>query len=147
MREVDTKTYVSMLRDIVNDGKDVSLLIAGSSMAPFLIHHRDTIVFGKPCRPLKKGDMAFFERANGQFVIHRIYRIKDGSYYMVGDGQTEIEGPINGSQIFAVVKKVCRKGKWLGPDDFLWKFFEKVWIRIIPCRPFVIKLLSLGRSI
>lgn len=137
IREVDTVQYVSMLRSLVEEGKDVSLLISGSSMTPFLVHHRDTILFGQPNRELRKGDMVFYQRRDGRFVMHRIYKVKPEGYYIVGDAQTEIEGPVERDQIFALVKKAQRKGKWIGPENFWWKFFEKVWINLVPIRPFL----------
>lgn len=139
IKEVNTVQYVSMLRSLVEEGKDVSLLISGNSMSPFLGHHRDTILFGQPNRELRKGDMVFYQRQNGQFVMHRIYKVKPEGYYIVGDAQTEIEGPVKREQIFALVKKAQRKGKWIGPENFWWKFFEKVWINMVPIRPFIRK--------
>ena len=139
IREVNTLEYVSMLRSLVEEGKDVSLLISGSSMTPFLVHHRDTILFGLPNRELRKGDMVFYQRVDERFVMHRIWKVKPEGYYIVGDAQTEIEGPIKREQIFALVKKVQRKGKWIGPENFWWKFFEKVWINMVPIRPFIRK--------
>jgi len=140
---MDNDTLLGMLKGLVEEGRDVSLIISGSSMAPFLVHHRDEIFFGQPGRPLRRGDMVFYQRPNGQYVMHRICRVKPDGYYIVGDAQTEIEGPVARGQIFALVKKVKRKGKWLGPDDFWWKFFERAWIRMIPLRPFVVKAYAL----
>ena len=134
MRVVDTKVYVSMLRELTEEGREVSLLIAGNSMSPFLANQRDTIYFKKPDRELRKGDMVFYQRANGQIVMHRIWKVKPDGFYIVGDAQTQIEGPVKREQIFAFVTKVQRKGKWIGPGDFWWEFFEKVWINIVPLR-------------
>ena len=36
--------------------------------------------------------------------------LKKEEYYLIGDAQTVIEGPIQREQIFAVVTKVKRKG-------------------------------------
>lgn len=44
MRLVDTRAYVGMLRELVEQGKEVRMVISGSSMAPFLIHGRDSIL-------------------------------------------------------------------------------------------------------
>lgn len=54
MKQVDTREYVSVLKGLVEEGHEVSLLIAGSSMSPFLIHQRDYIYFKQPDRMLKK---------------------------------------------------------------------------------------------
>ena len=132
MKTVNTREYVGVLRELTEEGREVSMLIAGSSMSPFLIHQRDMIYFQKPDRELKKGDMVFFQRDNGQFIMHRICKVKPEGYYIVGDAQTDIEGPVRREQIFAVITSVRRKGKTLRPGDFWWEFFEHVWRHMIP---------------
>lgn len=134
MKMIDTREYVSVLRELTEEGEEVSMLIAGSSMSPFLIHHRDYIYFSKPDRALRKGDMVFYQRLNGQYVMHRIKRVRPEGYYIIGDAQTETEGPVKQKQIFALVTKVIRKGKWMKPGDFWWEFFEHIWIDMIPFR-------------
>lgn len=143
MKAINTRLYIDTLRELTEAGKEVSLIVAGSSMAPFLVHHRDTIFFIKPDSPLKKGDMVFYQRTDGQYVMHRIYKVKGKEFYMVGDAQTEIEGPLCEKQIFARVTKVRRKGKWIQPGDFWWWFFAKVWIRLVPIRLFILKMYGL----
>ena len=142
MRIVDTREYVSALRELVEEGKEVSMLIAGSSMAPFLVHRRDYIYFKKPERNLRKGDMVFLERDSGQYVMHRIWKVKPDGYYIVGDAQNEIEGPVREEQIFAIITKVRRKNQWIAPGDFWWEFFEQIWIRMIPVRRIVMKVYA-----
>ena len=134
MREVDTQEYIAVLRELIEEGHQVSLLISGSSMSPFLIHHRDTIYFKKPDRELRVGDMVFYRRGNGKYVMHRIRRIRPEGFYMIGDAQWEIEGPLQREQIFGLITAVERKGKLIQPGDFWWEFFAKVWLRIIPLR-------------
>ena len=140
MRRVDTDVYVSMLRDLVNEGKECRLLISGSSMAPFLVHERDSILFSKPDRELRRGDMVFYQRDNGQYVMHRILKVKLEGLYIIGDAQTEVEGPVKPEQVFALVTKVNRKGKWVGPGNFWWWFFSTVWLRLFPIRRLIRKL-------
>ena len=116
------------------------MTIVGSSMSPFLIHGRDKIFFSKPDGVLKRGDMVFYQRANGQFVMHRIIQVKDSGFYMVGDAQTEIEGPILREQIFAKITRVERKGKTLTEKDFCWRFFEGPWLVLLPLRNVISRL-------
>lgn len=142
-RVVDTNEYVTVLRELAGEGRVVSMLVVGSSMSPFLCHKRDYIYFTKPDRELRRGDMVFYQRDTGQYVMHRIYKRKKDGYYMVGDAQTQIEGPLRGDQIFARIIKVKRKGRIIEPGNFWWEFFEHVWIRIIPLRKVIEKLYSL----
>lgn len=142
MKVVNTREYVSVLRELTEEGQVVSMQIAGSSMSPFLIHNRDMICFRKsePDRRLKKGDMVFYQRISGQYVMHRICRVRPEGYYMIGDAQWEMEGPISEEQIFARIIRVKRKGKWIEPGDFWWEFFEHVWIRLIPFRRMIVRI-------
>ncbi len=169
---VDTKEYVSALKELTEQGLEVSVTIAGNSMWPFLADGRDRIFFSKPARRLKKGDIVFYQRGSGQYVCHRIVKVTGGrekqqdmraaerqtgrddgeksapeaekaesavSFYIAGDAQIQIEGPVRQDQIFAVVTSAERKGKRIEKGNFTWDFFEKVWIRIIPLRPFLVK--------
>lgn len=142
MKMVDTREYVSVLKELVEEGKEVRMLISGSSMSPFLIHARDSIFFSAPDGPLKTGDMVFYRRTSGQYVMHRICRVRPEGYYLVGDAQTAVEGPIKREQIFARINKVERKGKLLAPGCFWWEFFEHVWIRMIPVRPLFVRVYA-----
>lgn len=135
-RIVGVDTYMPVLCELLAQGKEVSLTITGNSMAPFMAHGRDEILISPPDGCWKKGDMAFFRRINGQYVMHRICRVDgEGNCFFVGDAQQIIEGPVRPEQIFGKITKVNRKGKWIGPGDFWWEFFEHVWINIIPLRP------------
>lgn len=148
-RTVDTATYMGVLKQLVLEGQQVSLLITGNSMSPFLVDKRDKIVISPIKEPLKKGDMAFFQRVTGQYVMHRIQYVQKNlntgkiEYYFLGDAQYITEGPIQREQIFGLITKVCRKEKWIGPGDFWWEFFRCVWLRIVPFRLMVHKCYSL----
>ena len=142
-RVVDIDTYMPILRELLEQGKEVSLTITGSSMTPFIVHGRDEILIAPPNGQWKKGDMAFFRRTNGQYIMHRICRVaKDGKCFFVGDAQQMIEGPIHPEQIFGKIISVKRKGKWIGPGNFWWEFFEHVWLNIIPLRPVCRKIYT-----
>ena len=143
---IDTNDYLDTLKDIVDSGHEASMIITGNSMAPFLYHGRDVIYFSRPQRPLRRGDMAFFRRPDGKYVMHRIVRKKGKDYYFLGDNQTQIEGPIPESLIFAVVTRVKRKGRILGPYSFWWLFFKHIWINMIPLRHQITDLYKNLRS-
>ena len=137
MKTVDTNAYVAVLRELIAEGREVSLLISGSSMEPFLKDQRDYICFKAPDRELVAGDMVFYQRETGQYIMHRIHKVASEGYYMVGDHQVEIEGPLDRAQIFALVTKVKRNGRWISPDDLTWKFFACLWPKTIPVRSFM----------
>lgn len=139
-KHLTTECFKDDIIPLIEEGLTVPLMISGGSMEPFLAHKRDTIFIERPVFPLKRGDMAFFHRGNGQIVMHRVYKVRDGSYYFIGDGQRDIEGPVSEENIFGAVKVVERKGKRVDRRNFIFWFFAHVWIRIVPCRPFIMKI-------
>ena len=145
MKRIDTGEYVSVLKSLVEEGREVNIRIAGNSMAPFLIHERDYAWIKKPEQDPVKGDIVFYQRKDGRYILHRICRVKQEGYYLAGDAQNMLEGPIGREQIFAVVTKVRRKEKWIGPGDFWWEFFRKPWIRLLPIRRGVIGVYGFFR--
>ena len=127
MRQIANNVYIPVLKDLVEEGKEVSMMISGSSMNPFLIHQRDYILMKKPEEELKAGDMVFFQRRDEAYVMHRIHHInKEGKLFIIGDAQVDMEGPIDKEQVFAIITKVKRKGKWIAPGDFWWEFFDEI---------------------
>ena len=106
MRQIANNVYIPVLKDLVEEGKEVSMMISGSSMNPFLIHQRDYILMKKPEEELKAGDMVFFRRRDEAYVMHRIHHInKEGKLFIIGDAQVDMEGPIDKEQVFAIITK------------------------------------------
>lgn len=138
--KIDTKIYLSFLKEMIEQNMDVSIVISGNSMSPFLVNQRDVIYLSKINRKLKKGDLVLYQRSSGQYVVHRIVKVKKSGYYLAGDNQIAIEGPILDKQIFGLVTKVKRKGKWIEAGNFWWKFFEHVWIWVLPWRMIILKI-------
>ena len=138
--KIDTKIYLSFLKEMIEQNMDVSIVISGNSMSPFLVNQRDVIYLSKINRKLKKGDLVLYQRLSGQYVVHRSVKVKKSGYYLAGDNQIAIEGPILDKQIFGLVTKVKRKGKWIEAGNFWWEFFEHVWIWVLPWRMIILKI-------
>lgn len=141
---VDIYAYMPVVCELLQQGKEVSVVITGNSMLPFLVHGRDEILVAPSDGTWKKGDMAFFRRGNGQYVMHRVCKVhKNGTCDLVGDGQFAVECGISKEQMFGKISSVKRKGTWIGPGNFWWEFFEHVWINLISLRPALWKLYGL----
>ena len=110
------------------------LVVSGSSMTPFLRHGQDTVYLSRLTRPVRRGDILLYQRRNGGYVLHRVWKVCPDSYIMVGDAQNMLEYGIRDDQIIAIVTAAERRGKDCGPGDFWWDFYEKYWIRMVPLR-------------
>ena len=84
-RIVDIDAYMPVLRELLAQGQSVSLTVTGESMSPFLRHGRDQIRLAAVTAPPQRGDMVFFRRRNGQYIMHRVLRrMPDGSLQPLG---------------------------------------------------------------
>ena len=130
---MDIDAYMPVVCELLDQGKEVSLVITGNSMLPFLVHGRDEILIAPADGSWKMGDMAFYRRWNGQYVMHRICGVhKDGSFSLIGDGQFTVEHPIFSSQMFGKITAVKRKANGFGREIFGGSFFAKcgfAWCR------------------
>ena len=78
VRTIDPEELMPQLPQLLQQAQAVPLIISGNSMAPFLAHGRDTVYLSKLTGPLKRGDMILYRRKTGQYILHRIYRVREG---------------------------------------------------------------------
>lgn len=138
--EVLLEEYRQMLTD--ESIEALPLVISGNSMSPFLIQGRDTVYLSRLTRPIHRGDVLLYQRDSGTYVLHRVYKVGNNGFTMVGDAQTELEPGIRQDQVIAIMTLAIRKGKVQSPGTFWWEFFEKVWIRMLPLRPIIRRIYT-----
>ena len=108
-------------------GAELPLVVSGASMTPFLRPGEDTVYLRSADRTLQPGEIAFFHRRDGSHVLHRVWKTEPGKYWLLGDAQDVVEGPLPAASVFAYVTQIDRGGRRIGPDDRLWKFFAGPW--------------------
>ena len=136
IRTLPPEVLLEEYRRLLQEHEDVELplVVSGNSMSPFLVGGRDKVFLARPKAPARRGQILLYRRESGQYVLHRVYRTEQDTMTMVGDAQQELEPGIHADQVIAVVTRVERKGKPMGPGSFWWEFFDKVWIRLVPLR-------------
>ena len=61
--------YEALLRE----GAELPLVVSGESMLPFLRPGRDTVFLRRPDAPLHRGEIAFYRRFDGSYILHRVF--------------------------------------------------------------------------
>lgn len=116
----ESYTY-SMLESIITEkieaGATVTIQPKGTSMLPLLRQGIDEVILKRPPEKLKKFDIPFYKRASGQFVLHRIVKVRKNDYVLCGDNQTEYEYNITDDMILAVVDTIIKDGKKIPVTD------------------------------
>lgn len=107
----------SIITEKLSSGACVTIQPKGISMLPLIHQGRDEVVLKKPSGRLKKFDIVFYKRASGQFVLHRIIKVRKNDYILCGDNQTEYEYNIKDDMILAVVDELIIDGKTVSVTD------------------------------
>lgn len=128
--------YESLLRQ----GAELPLVVSGESMLPFLRPGRDTVYLKAPNAPLRRGDIAFYRRFDGSYILHRVYRAEPGKYWFLGDAQIRVEGPLPAACVFACVTAVRRGARLIRPGSPAWRFLAGLWLKAVRHRPRLLKL-------
>lgn len=128
VRIVDADEFMPCVLGMLADGARVPLLVSGNSMAPFLRDGRDTVIISALHRErrLHRGDIAFFTRPDGSYVMHRVIRTDGAGVYFIGDAQSVTEGPVPRERVVAAVDTVIRRGRTVRRSSATWRFFSDV---------------------
>ena len=129
------------LKEVLAAGGRISLVVTGYSMRPFLKHERDVVYLRTwEKKDLRRGQILLFQRTKGEFVLHRIRRVRsNGKLVMNGDGQTWCE-TISNEQIVATVDAVNRKGQHICSKSFQFRLWNWLWYPTRMIRPVLFKL-------
>ena len=143
MAVLDTNQYLDEVCRMIEEGREnVPVPIKGVSMRPFLRDGDFAYLVSLPGK-LKRGEIILYQRHSGQYVLHRIYKVrKISSSLMLGDSQMVPE-PVEDSQLRAKVAFVRCMGQECAPGSFKWWFFAVPWLRLAPWRPQIYKMLTL----
>lgn len=132
---LDTTEYLDTVCQLLADGQtQVTVPVTGGSMVPFL-HSGDTAYLDPLPVTLKRGDIVLYRRANGDYVLHRICRIRsDGSFLIAGDAQQRLEILPDRSYLRGIVSAVRHGGKLLTPGSLRWQLYRHIWRWLLPLR-------------
>ena len=92
----------------IKDGGQFVLYPRGTSMNPSIYEGKDCVVLEEIKEPMRF-DIVLYRRKSGQFVLHRIMKIKKGKYTMCGDNQYLFEKGLERQQLIAVVTEIRKE--------------------------------------
>lgn len=118
---------------LVGEGRDVIFPVKGTSMLPFIIGGKESAVFS-PVKKIKKGRVVLAYTSGGNYVVHRIIKIKDNDITLMGDGNlkgceycklSDIKAEVN-YVIGQNGKKRCLNTFWRLAAAFFWRILRPV---------------------
>lgn len=132
---------IEVIEEILNGGGEFRIYPKGTSMLPLIVQGKDSVVLKKrihtPDSPVKRHDIAFYQRTNGQFVLHRVMKEnRDGTYTMCGDNQLVMEKGIVPNQVIGYVQQMYKEEKLLSFSSLRYKVYVLFWT-FMPYRRFI----------
>ena len=128
----------------LNDKGEVVFKAQGYSMQPMLVPNKNVVAIKTIDRPLKKYDVVLF-KYNDKYALHRIVKVKDGSYTMCGDFRINCEDNVDRKQIYGILDRFIRntqhnKDKWIDVDSLLYRLYSRFVVLSKPVRDIMLKL-------
>jgi len=138
---IKLEEMMPFLLQLFDDGSNVKVKVTGSSMYPFLRGLIDCVVLAPVIKKKpERGDIVLYIREDKKHVLHRVIKIKKEGFYIAGDAQTRIEGPIEEVKIIAVAVGIYRQGKYISTDNLIFTLFSELWMILRPFRHFIINI-------
>ncbi|MBQ2932533.1 MAG: S24/S26 family peptidase [Clostridia bacterium] len=124
-KKVSLEQIFPVMEEKLKAGGMVTFGPHGQSMLPLIREGKDTVTISAKI-PAKVGDVAFYRRPDGQFVLHRIVGKKSDGFVLCGDNQTMLEKGVPKDWIIAVMTSVNRNGKEVLCKSLSYRFYAKV---------------------
>ena len=136
------------IEQLLASGTTIKIKPQGYSMYPLFVPGRDeACIECTDFSSLKRGDVILYRRDKSILVLHRIWKITGNSFYMVGDNQTEIEGPLRADQVRGKLTGFVRNGKFVDVKNPIYRFLSGLWLFLRPMRPCAWKLNACVRKL
>jgi signal peptidase I len=147
-KHIKSNKLFPLIQDLLKDGMGTRITVTGMSMYPFLRENIDSVeLSASNFESIHYGDIVLILRQSGEYVLHRVLRKGTDYFYMIGDAQQWIEGPLHPKQLIAVVTAVWRKDKRIECSSFWWRHLSSVWLKLRPFRCFLIRAYRCIRRI
>lgn len=139
--KVSGVSWIQAVEPLLKEGHTFRFSPQGSSMFPFIMPGRDSVLVGRADPgSLKRGDIVLYERPDRSLIVHRICRKRKGSFYIIGDNEIDLEGPVYPEQIKAVAVEIYRNGREISCDDLRYRILSEIWLWLRPLRPLIVKI-------
>lgn len=117
--------------------KKVCIHPQGFSMWPFLKEDQDSVIVKPlPASSMHRGDILLYRRSNQILVLHRLHHKNRKGFFMTGDNQTQIEGPVLSKDILGVVTTIHRGQHTFSRFHPIWLLASHLWLLFRPVKPF-----------
>lgn len=115
----------------------------GDSMQPLIREGKDLVVIRQISGGLKRYDVPLYQRDTGEYVLHRVLRVRPDGYVLCGDNRWRKEYGITDRHITGILTAVIRNGREIPVSSLPCRIYAHLW-----CDFFYIRAaILMGRSL
>lgn len=108
---------------------------------PLLRQKRDLMVIHpKGEQRLRKYDVAFYRRPTGEYVLHRVMKVRRDSYVICGDNRWNREFDVPDEWILGIMTAVIRDGKEISVTDWRYRLYVHLWCDFFWIRALILRI-------
>lgn len=119
--------YQGLIREVLAADGEFRLYPHGISMLPLLRQGRDSVALRRVDSPIRKGDILFYRRPDGSFVLHRVVKVSPGGLTLMGDNQLSPERGVAPEWVIGRVTRIFRDDKEVNRDGFGYRLYRTLW--------------------
>ena len=112
----------------------------GDSMMPLIKQGRDVLVISTVNGRLKRYEIPLYKRDSGQYVLHRIPKVRKNDYVICGDNRCNKEYGITDRHIIGVLSGIIRDGREIHMTDIKCRIYAHLWCDLFPVRVLIIRI-------
>ena len=112
----------------------------GDSMEPLIRQGRDILIISAAEGRLKKYDVPLHKRDSGQYVLHRILKVRKDDYVICGDNRWQKEYGITDRHIIGVLTGIICNGREISVADRKYRLYVHIWCDFFCVRAFILRV-------
>ena len=132
IRTIPMEQWCALARE--NVAPPVTICLEGESMRPLIRKGRDPVTIVPVRGEMKKGDVVLFTLGDGRYVVHRVWRLREGLARTLGDNCVNPEPWFPRAQVLGQVVRFSRNGHAFRLDTPAARAFGRVWMALFPIR-------------
>ena len=137
-----SELYEGNIEEELSANGSIAYITKGVSMRPLFRTCRDMIIVKSLFREPRKYDVVLYRGAGGEYILHRIIKVKEDVYIIRGDNTYRKEY-VPKDKVIGILDSFNRKGKRGSTDSFGFKLYSRLWNFIYPLRFCAVKLRSI----
>lgn len=136
--EISDEIIIQEAIRLVNEGVSVTFPVKGSSMLPFIIGGRESVILQKP-KDIKVGQVVLAWVDDTRYVVHRIIRLEGGHVILMGDGNIRGTEHCSLNDIKALATHVVDANGTAHELYNRWRTrAARLWFYLLPIRRYIL---------